>query len=106
MPDETRIDVQRLRDIAGSIGALLGEYQEHFAALYRYTPDFGDFDAARWLGDLITDRRDTVLAHLAYLKRTLADVHAALEQIATDVQEADAANAAAVTRADGAIVER
>jgi hypothetical protein len=101
VPDETRIDVQRLRDIAGSVGALLGEHQEHFTALDRYAPDFGDFDAARWLGDLITDHRDAVLAHLAYLRRTLTDVHAALEQIATDVQEADAANAAALGRADG-----
>ena len=99
MPDETRVDVQRLRDIAGSIGALMDEHRDHFAELYRYAPEFGDFDAARWLGDLITDRRDSVLAHLAYLKRTLADVHVVLEQIATDVQQADAANAAAVAHA-------
>ena len=98
MPEETRVDVQRLRDIAASVAALLDEHQGQFAELSGWTPELGDFEAARWLGDLVTDRRDVVLAHLAYLRRTLSEITTALEQIAGEVDETEAANAAAVTR--------
>jgi hypothetical protein len=98
VPDETRVDVERLRNIAAQLGALLDDHGRPFDDLYGWTPAFGDFEAARWLGDLVTDRRDAVLTHVAYLRRTLADLVAALEQIAGEVGETDAANAAAVAR--------
>lgn len=98
MPEETRVDVERLRDLAASIGALLDEHDKHFQDLYGWTPGLGDFDTARWLGDLVTDRRDAVLAHVTYLRRTLTDLTVALEQVAGEVDETEAANAAAITR--------
>ncbi|MEV7629480.1 hypothetical protein [Actinoplanes sp. NPDC089786] len=96
VPDETRVDVRRLQDIAASLGVLFDDHAQHFEGLYGYTPELGDFEAARWLGDVVTGHRDTVLAHVAYLRRTLAEIHAALGQIADEFDETDAANAAAV----------
>lgn len=96
MPEETKVDVQRLRDIAAVFGALLDEHTQTFERLYGYVPDLGDFDTARWLGDLVTDRRDAVLAHAAYLRATISEVDAALLRIAGDFEAAEADNAAAV----------
>ncbi|WP_285691439.1 hypothetical protein [Actinoplanes sp. NBRC 103695] len=100
MPEETRVDVDRLRDIAASIGVLLDEHREQFDKLYAYQPGFGDFEAARWLGDLVTDRRDTILAHVTFLRRALAEITAALGQIAGEIDATDVANAAAVSQVD------
>ncbi|SDT66491.1 hypothetical protein [Actinoplanes derwentensis] len=96
MPEETKVDVQRLRDLAAVFGALLDEHAQTVDQLYGYVPDLGDFDTARWLGDLVTDRRDTVLAHAAYLRATLAEVDAALLRIAGEFEAAEVDNAAAV----------
>ena len=96
MPDETKVDVARLRDLAAQLAVLVDDHGRPFEELYGWTPALGDFETARWLGDLVTDRRDAVLAHVAYLRRTLADLSVALEQIAGDVDETDAVNAAGV----------
>jgi hypothetical protein len=96
VPDETRVDVQRLRDFAAQLAVLVDEHGRPFDQLYGWTPALGDFETARWLGDLVTDRRDAVLAHVAYLRRTLADLSVALEQIAGEVDATEAANAAGV----------
>jgi len=103
VPDETRVDVQRLQDIAAALGALVDDHDKHFADLSGWTPELGDFDTARWLSDLVTDRRDAVLAHVAYLRRTLAELTDALERIAGEADDTDAANAAAVAHRGGAV---
>jgi hypothetical protein len=96
VPDETRVDVQRLRELAAQLGVLVDDHGRPFEQLHGWTPALGDFETARWLGDLVTDRRDAVLAHVTYLRRTLADITVALEQIAGEVDATDAANAAGV----------
>jgi hypothetical protein len=98
MLEKTQVDVQRLRDLAASVGALMEGHSQSFAELYGFDPNLGDFEAAKWLGELVTDRRDTVLAHAAYLRRTLTDIHEALTHIAGELSDTDAVNGAAIAQ--------
>nr|WP_221382684.1 hypothetical protein [Actinoplanes polyasparticus] len=101
MPDETRADLARLADLAASVGSLMTECRQHAEALYGYSPAFGDFDVAQWLGETVTDRRDAVLAHVAYLDRALAELAEVLERVPAELGEVDAANATVITGLEG-----
>jgi hypothetical protein len=94
--EATRIDVQRLAEIASSIGALLDQHEKRFEELSAFEPDFGDFDAAVWLGEFVTGRRDAIVAHVAYLRRVSAEIQAALDRVVEEVGQTDTRNGSAV----------
>ena len=100
--DKTQINSGDLRKIATTIGSIAQDTSA-FTKLQGEAPNAGKFDAAKWLTDIYTDRRDALYQHGMDLKQTFHDMSVHLNNIADDYDAADTSNAAGVKKLDGQI---
>jgi hypothetical protein len=102
MADKTQIDSSQLRTIADAIGNIAQDTSA-FQTMQGLSPNAGKFDAATWLVDIYTDRRDALYQHGMDLKQTFHDMSAHLRTIADDYDNADQNSADGVAKLDGQI---
>jgi hypothetical protein len=100
--DKTTIHSSDLRKIANTIGSIAQDTSA-FTKLQDQSPNAGQFDAAKWLTDIYTDRRDALYQHGMDLKQTFHDMSVHLNNIADDYDAADTSNAAGLKKLDGQI---
>jgi hypothetical protein len=100
--DKTSIHSNDLRTIANTIGNIAQD-SSAFTKLQGMSPNAGKFDAAKWLNDIYTDRRDALYQHGMDLKQTFHDMATHLHNIADDYDAADTSNAAGLKKLDGQI---
>ncbi|TDV42167.1 hypothetical protein [Actinophytocola oryzae] len=91
----TNINVEAVKDSAANLGRIMDDMSA-FNALRASFPSIGNFDLAQQLQVIIDDRRNGVVAHADQLRISLDEISAALNQIATNVENIDNGNAAAI----------
>lgn len=102
MSKDTKIDVNALNTSATNIGNIAQDTSP-FDKLAAMDPTTGTFDAAKWLQDIVRDRRDGLVQHGRDLQKVFADMQAHLQSIATDYQNADTSNADGISKLNGQI---
>jgi hypothetical protein len=91
----TEFDPEAVRASATILGNIMDDMAA-FDELKAHWPNAGAFSTAQWLERIVDDRRNAVVEHAERLKRLLADVNVALDRLATDLEGADADNAALI----------
>ena len=109
MAAETKVNVQKLKDVGTLIGYIVDEHKAPINDLGKITPNAGKFDAALWLEDLWADRRDAIGTHMKYLETAFGEIEEGLISIAKEFDGVDSTNADAIAaftaKAKGIITE-
>jgi hypothetical protein len=95
---ETKVNVQKLKDVGTLIGYIVDEHKAAITDLSKVDPNAGKFDAAEWLEDLFVDRRDAIKTHMDNLSRAFTEINEGLVAIAKEFEGVDATNADAVAK--------
>lgn len=100
--DKTQIDTDQLRTIAKAIGQIAQDTSA-FTGLQNDAPWAGKFDAALWMNDIYTDRRDAMYQHGMDLKKAFNEMSVHLNNIADDADNTDQSNGDSVNSLDSQI---
>jgi hypothetical protein len=95
---ETKVNVQRLKDIGTLIGQVVEEHRKPVTDLGTVNPIGGQFDAAEWFEALFADRRDAVVQHVKYLELACKEMSEGLIAIAKEFEGLDSTNADAMAK--------
>ena len=101
---QTHIESEHLRTIADAIGAIAQDTSA-FTKLQSQHPSAGNFDAAKWLTDVVADRRNALYQHGMDLKQTFHEMSVRLHDIADEYDRADTGNAAGVAKLEAEVSE-
>jgi hypothetical protein len=95
---ETKVNVQKLKDVGVLVGYIVDEHKAGINDLGRVDPNAGKFDAGQWVRDLFVDRRDAIVTHMKYLERSFGEIRDGLIAIASEFEKVDSTNADAMAK--------
>jgi hypothetical protein len=101
MADETSFNRADIDKAADAIGGILDERRDAFQNLVSRWPNAGHFATAQWLERIVDDRRNGLVEHEARLNEIFETMQTKLKSIASNLEDSDGDNAAALESVHG-----